>query len=83
MIDKEKIVLLSNHDLTDRWNVKKQTISNWQKRYEDKFPQPDFLVSNKTVRLYLETTIEEFEQTEFFKKLIEKNRTFGKSPTEE
>ncbi|MCE4051854.1 hypothetical protein [Bacillus sp. Au-Bac7] len=80
MTNKQEIpVLLSNIDLATRWGVTRQVTGNWFKRYSDKFPNPDTVVANGTIPLYLESTIVEFECTDFFKKLIEKNKNRAKN----
>ncbi|MFT7791545.1 UNVERIFIED_CONTAM: hypothetical protein ODR73_25800 [Escherichia coli] len=68
-------------DLAKHWNVQPQNITNWLIR--GKLPEPDLIVSKGKVKVYLESTIEKFEQTEEYKKLMAKHNSFGKSPTEE
>jgi hypothetical protein len=53
--------VLTQRDISDRWGVSKQVISNWKKRHED-FPKPDQFVSGGTIALYLESDIKNYEE---------------------
>jgi hypothetical protein len=53
--------VLTQRDLSDRWEVSRQVVNNWSKRHED-FPKPDQFVSSGTIALYLESDVKKYEK---------------------